>query len=63
LGVGHYYADDSQLYLSFKPADGTSLAKHNIGKCCDDIRNYLACNMLKLSEDKTEVVVFRTRMS
>jgi hypothetical protein len=58
--TGYYYADDGQLYLTFKPADGAMVAQSELGKCCEAIKDWMTINMLKLNEDKTEVVAFGT---
>jgi hypothetical protein len=58
--TGYYYADNSQLYVSFKPSEGIKLAEGDLRKCCNNIRSWMTHNMLKLNEDKTEVIVFGT---
>ena len=61
----HLYADDQQLYLSFKP-DPTGVQStqddciHRMESCVDEIREWMAGNMLKLNEEKTEFIVFGT---
>ena len=59
----HFYADDSQLYLSFKPTDalGVSEALQRIESCLSDIVSWMHNNMLKLNEDKTEVILFTSK--
>ena len=61
----HLYADDTQLYLSIKPSDGTSVAdaKERIEACISDIRTWMKSNFLKLNDDKTEVLVITSRQS
>jgi len=56
----HFYADDSQLYLSFKPAEQTSKTATitQIEQCLNDIISWMNSNMLKLNADKTEVICF-----
>ena len=58
----HLYADDTQLYLSFKPGDTNSIAaaKTTIEQCVTDIKQWMSSNMLKLNQDKTEVLVLTT---
>ena len=61
----HLYADDQQLYLSFKPdPTGVQSAQddciHQMESCVDEIREWMAGNMLKLNEEKTEFIVFGT---
>jgi len=54
----HFYADDTQIYLSFDPSDPSSL--HNtlntVELCVCEIKQWMATNMLKLNDDKTEVL-------
>lgn len=57
---GHYYADDTQVYLSFRPSSET-VAMDAISACCNAVKDWMTANMLKLNETKTEMVVFRSR--
>lgn len=60
-GLGHmFYADDTQIYLSFKPRDSIaqSEALSRIETCLIDIEMWMHNNMLKLNSDKTEVMLF-----
>ncbi len=56
------YADDSQLYISFKPRDPASL--HNavtaVTSCVASIQAWMANHYLKLNAEKTEVLVITT---
>ena len=56
----HFYADDSQLYISFKPID--SVSKSEALRCIECYRTesiaWMNANMLKLNADKTEVMLF-----
>ena len=56
----HFYADDSQLYLAFKPKDSQSRSGvlQRIEECLNDIIVWMNNNLLKLNADKTEVIVF-----
>ena len=56
----HFYADDSQLYLSFQPNDHVSRdeAVRRVELCLNDITRWMNHNMLKLNADKTELIVF-----
>ena len=54
----HLYADDTQLYLAFKPTEGAAqVALEQIQKCVKKIKDWMAENFLKLNDDKTEVLV------
>ena len=59
----HFYADDSQIYMTFKPSRSgdkdTVISK--LEACIEDIREWMTHNLLKLNEDKTEFIVFGTR--
>ena len=59
----HFYADDSQLYLSFKPADRVSQdeALHRVEACLNDIVSWMHGNMWNLNADKTEVILFTSK--
>ena len=51
----HYYADDTQLYLSVKPDEVTQLSK--MEACLLDIKERMPQNFLLLNSDKTEIMV------
>ena len=59
----HMYADDQQIYLSFKPS--TAGDKENCIKrleiCIAEIREWMIVNKLKLNDDKMEFIVFGSR--
>ena len=58
--IFHFYADDSQIYMTFKPAlDGDKEeCLHNLEHCIEEIRTWMATNYLKFNTVKTEFVVF-----
>ncbi|XP_061484291.1 cilia- and flagella-associated protein 95 isoform X2 [Rhineura floridana] len=51
----HQYADDTQLYLSFKSSP--ELAVDTISKCLESVSEWMGGNRLKLNPDKTEVLL------
>ena len=58
----HAFADDQQSYFSFQPIqneidEGIS----RLQNCISDIRTWMRTNLLKLNDDKTEVILIRTR--
>ena len=60
----HCYADDSQLYLSFRPADGLSSqtdAIQAMERCIEDIRHWMVSDRLLLNDEKTEFLLIGTR--
>ena len=52
----HFYADDSQLYITFKPINEIATIS-NIEACINDINNWMISNKLKLNKGKTELLV------
>ncbi len=52
----HFYADDTQLYLSFRPDDPTVAAR--ISGCLADISVWMKEHHLQLNLAKTELLVF-----
>ncbi len=52
----HFYADDTQLYLSFRPDDPTVAAR--ISGCLADISAWMKEHHLQLNLTKTELLVF-----
>ena len=58
----HLYADDTQLYLPFKPNPAeqpSSIAK--IEACVSEIDSWMVCNKLKLNREKTELLILSAR--
>jgi len=54
----HLYADDTQLYITFKPCQKDSdAAVAAVLSCVTDIRHWMAQNNLKLNADKTETLL------
>jgi len=59
----HAYADDTQIYLSFRP-DSTAREQDAITAlrdCITDIRSWMIAERLKLNDDKTEFFSIGTR--
>ena len=52
----HMYADDTQLYLSFKPEEYDQAIK-KMEICLSSIRAWMSQNRLKLNDSKTEFMV------
>ena len=55
------YADDHQLYISFKPSsDNLETAISSMNKCIEIVRKYMLKNQLKINDKKTEFLVIGT---
>ena len=53
----HFYADDTQLYLSFDSlsGEGQASAVYSIEACASEIDEWMRLNKLKLNSDKSEL--------
>ena len=59
-GIGcHIYADDTQLYLSFK-SDNLLITLSKLTNCISDIRVWMIKNKIKINDSKTEFIVLRS---
>ena len=59
----HLYADDTQLFQEFSLSDNTSpeMAVRKMERCVTNIRQWMKTNMLKLNDDKTEILIIRPK--
>ena len=59
----HLYADDTQLYISFRTDCSCDLflAKRRVECCVNDIDCWMMNNGLKLNQDKTELVLISSK--
>ena len=53
----HTYADDTQVYLSFKPNVSEEESIKRLESCLSEVRDWMASNDLKLNDDKTEFAI------
>ena len=51
------FADDTQLYITGKNSNSTSILE----LCIDEIRNWMRVNFLALNDTKTEVICFSSQ--
>ena len=56
----HFYADDTQLYISFKDCD-VDVARLRVANSVADICHWMDVNELKLDHDKTEIILIYSR--
>ena len=59
----HLYANDTQLFQDFNLSDNTSpeIAARKMERCFANIRQWMKTNMLKLNDDKTEILIIRPK--
>ena len=58
--VYHFYADHTQLYISFKDCD-VDVARLRVENCVADICHWIDVNELKLNHDKTEIMLIYSK--
>ena len=56
----HSFADDLQLLISASP-DKISKLHHSIQSCICDVKAWASANMLKLHDNKTELMLFTSK--
>lgn len=63
LPEAHCFADDVQLYLSFKPGSSLNQAEaiQAMENCITDLRKWMFRNKLKFNDDKTDFLIMGSR--
>ena len=56
--MSHFYADDTQIYITVKPHQEDIDAVETIEQCVTEIRRWIKTNSLKLNDSKTELIVY-----
>ena len=61
----HFYADDTQLYISFSANDDLELTSSiaEIEECFSDLDKWISFNKLKLNQDRTELLYLYSKHS
>ena len=54
----HCYADESQVYLVIEPIDSWTDISVRLEACIADISTWMKVKLLKLNQDKTELIIF-----
>ena len=59
----HLYADYTQVYLTFKlnMKGSKKECMHNLVNCINKVRDWMCINLLKLNDNKTELIILRTQ--
>ena len=58
--IHHSFADDLQLQMS-APPDRISELLHSMQSCISDVKAWATANMLKLNDNKTELMLFTSK--
>lgn len=54
----HCYADDTQIYIMVEPRDTWKDISARLKVCLNDIHEWMRANLLKLNQEKTELMIF-----
>ena len=59
----HFYVDDTQLYVTLNPRQDFSAQLYSLSQCIGDNQMWIGLNVLKLNDDKTEVLLIGSNNS
>ena len=57
----HCYADNIQLYCAAEGSEELAAKLSSINECIDELKSWIGCNMLKLTSEKTEFIIFASK--
>ena len=57
----HCYANGTQIYLSIKPNENWASERSAIEACVADVGGWMNRNMLKLNQEKSELILFSSK--
>ena len=57
----HMFADDTQMYMSLNSGSDLESNISRMESCIEDVREWMANNLLKLNEEKTKVILFGSK--
>jgi hypothetical protein len=57
----HCYADDLEGYIAIKPSDNWDIPSSRVQNCVSEVKSWMDNNLLKLNQDKTEVILFHPK--
>ena len=61
-GIDHHmFADDTQMYMSLNSGSDLESNISRMESCIEDVREWMANNLLKLNEEKTKVILFGSK--
>ena len=58
----HCYADDTQVYVAIMPKTTWSDVAKKLEACLFDISTWMSANILKLNEEKIELIIFNPKL-
>ena len=59
--IYHCYADDTQIYMIIRPLENWNNYFSRLEACLSEIGSWMTSNLLKLNQEKTELIIFSTK--